>query len=55
MDMIESGLDPAEFAATAERAVAACATLESRARAARLAEDGLLGVLAGEEAGGLGL
>ncbi|MFD1112009.1 acyl-CoA dehydrogenase family protein [Pseudoroseomonas ludipueritiae] len=55
MDMIESGLDPAEFAATAERAVAACATLEGKARAARLAEDGLLGVLAGEEAGGLGL
>jgi alkylation response protein AidB-like acyl-CoA dehydrogenase len=55
MDMIESGLDPVEFAATAERAVAACATLDSQGRAARLAEDGLLGVLAGEESGGLGL
>jgi alkylation response protein AidB-like acyl-CoA dehydrogenase len=55
MDMIDSGLNPADFAATAQRAVAACATLDHRARAARLAEDGLLGVLAGEDAGGLGL
>jgi alkylation response protein AidB-like acyl-CoA dehydrogenase len=55
MDMIDSGLNPADFAATAERAVAACTALDHRARATRLAEDGLLGVLAGEEVGGLGL
>ncbi len=55
MDMIDGGLDPAEFATTAERAVAACAALDHRGRAARLAEDGLLGVLADEASGGLGL
>ncbi|MBE9606863.1 acyl-CoA dehydrogenase [Acetobacteraceae bacterium H6797] len=55
MDMIDSGLNPAEFATTAERAVAACATLDGAGRAARLAEDGILGLLAGEEVGGLGL
>ncbi|MCQ4161854.1 hypothetical protein NON00_18225, partial [Roseomonas sp. GC11] len=53
--MSEAGLDPAEFAASAARAVAACAGLGHRARAARLAEDGLPGVLAGEAVGGLGL
>jgi alkylation response protein AidB-like acyl-CoA dehydrogenase len=55
MDMMQAGLDPAEFAGTAQRAVAACAALEMPARAARLAEDGLLGVLAEEDLGGLGL
>jgi alkylation response protein AidB-like acyl-CoA dehydrogenase len=55
MDMIDSGLDPAEFATTAQRAVAACATLQPTQRATRLAEDGLLGVLADEAVGGLGL
>jgi len=43
------------FAETAASAVAACGELAPRARAERLAADGLLGVLAPEEAGGLGL
>ncbi|WP_426954342.1 acyl-CoA dehydrogenase family protein [Muricoccus radiodurans] len=55
MDAITTGLDPAEFADSAARAVAACAALDPAGRAARLAEDGLLGVLAGEEVGGLAL
>jgi alkylation response protein AidB-like acyl-CoA dehydrogenase len=55
MGMQTGGLDPAEFADSAARAVAACAGLDPAGRAARLAEDGLLGVLAGEEVGGLGL
>jgi alkylation response protein AidB-like acyl-CoA dehydrogenase len=55
MDVTQNGLDPAEFADSAARAVAACAALDPAARAARLAEDGLLGVLAGEEVGGLAL
>ena len=46
---------PAEFGDSARRAVTACAGLEVGAAAARLAEDGLLGVLAPEAAGGLGL
>lgn len=55
MDVVQDGLSPADFAATAERAVAACADLDLRAKAVRLAGDGLLGVLADPEAGGLGL
>lgn len=55
MDVVQEGLSPADFAATAERAVAACADLDLRAQAARLASDGLLGVLADPEVGGLGL
>lgn len=49
-------LDPAEFEATARAVVAACAGAEgTAARAALLAEAGLLGVCAPVEAGGLGL
>ncbi|HET6182388.1 MAG TPA: acyl-CoA dehydrogenase family protein [Acetobacteraceae bacterium] len=55
MDAMQTGLDPAEFVATARRAAAACAGQKLAMQAARLAEDGLLGVLAGEEAGGLSL
>ncbi len=55
MDVTSGGLDPAEFAESARKAVAACAGLHAACRAARLAEDGLLGVLAPEEVGGLGL
>ncbi len=55
MDMMQTGLDPADFADSARKAVAACLGLDPAACAARLAEDGLLGVLAQEEVGGLGL
>lgn len=55
MDITQGGLDPAEFADSAARAVAACAGLDAAGIAARLAEDGLLGVLAPEDVGGLGL
>ena len=55
MDITQGGLDPAEFADSAARAVSACAGLEPLAIAARLAEDGLLGVVAAEDVGGLGL
>jgi alkylation response protein AidB-like acyl-CoA dehydrogenase len=55
MDAAHDGLSPADFAATAERAVAACAGLDVAAQASRLAGDGLLGVLADPEIGGLGL
>lgn len=55
MDIAQAGLDPEEFAGSAARAVAACAALDPAARAARLAEDGLLGVIAEEAVGGLGL
>jgi alkylation response protein AidB-like acyl-CoA dehydrogenase len=48
-------IDPSEFVQTAERAVLACAGLALRQQAARLAEDGLLGILTAEAAGGLGL
>lgn len=44
-----------EFARSASLSVAACSALEFDAIASRLAADGLLGVLAPEEAGGLGL
>ena len=53
--MDASVLDPAEFTETARRAAAACAGLPLRAQAVRLAEDGLLGILAAEDAGGLAL
>jgi alkylation response protein AidB-like acyl-CoA dehydrogenase len=55
MAPIEQGLLPAEFAATAARAVNACAPLSQRERALRLAGDGLLGVIAQDDVGGLGL
>lgn len=45
----------AAFAATAGHAVAACAALDARGRAARLGADGLLGILAAEAVGGLAL
>ncbi len=55
MAMTEDGLSPADFAATAARAIAACAGLTARQQAERLGGDGLLGVTANEEVGGLGL
>jgi alkylation response protein AidB-like acyl-CoA dehydrogenase len=55
MAMTEDGLSPADFAATAARAVAACAGLTARQQAERLGGDGLLGVTANEEVGGLDL
>jgi alkylation response protein AidB-like acyl-CoA dehydrogenase len=48
-------LSPAEFKATAIEAAAACFGLEVSSSAKRLAADGLLGVLAPETVGGLGL
>jgi alkylation response protein AidB-like acyl-CoA dehydrogenase len=48
-------LDPAEFLESARRAAASCAGGTAAEQAARLAEDGLLGVLAPEAAGGLAL
>jgi alkylation response protein AidB-like acyl-CoA dehydrogenase len=48
-------LDPAEFFESARRAAASCAGGTAVEQAARLAEDGLLGVLAPEAAGGLAL
>ncbi|WP_246767636.1 acyl-CoA dehydrogenase family protein [Bradyrhizobium sp. CCBAU 53340] len=48
-------LQPDEFAATAARAVTACAGLGIREQAQNLAGDGLLGVIANEEVGGLAL
>ncbi len=47
--------DAAEIARTARRAAEACAGLDAAATARRLGDDGLLGVLAPEEVGGLGL
>ena len=55
MATTEAGLDPAEFAESARRVVDACAGKDAAGCAALLAEAGLLGVLAPEEAGGLGL
>lgn len=49
------GLQPSEFAVTAARAVADCAALTPREQAKHLANDGLLGVIASEEIGGLDL
>ncbi len=45
----------AAFAESARHAIAACEKLDLRARAARLGADGLLGILAAEEVGGLAL
>jgi alkylation response protein AidB-like acyl-CoA dehydrogenase len=53
--MTDDGLSPADFAATAAKAIAACAGLSARQQAERLGGDGLLGVMAGEEVGGLDL
>jgi alkylation response protein AidB-like acyl-CoA dehydrogenase len=55
MALIEQGLQPEEFASTVARAVGACASLSLREQAARLAGDGLLGVIAADDIGGLGL
>jgi alkylation response protein AidB-like acyl-CoA dehydrogenase len=55
MAMMETGLDPAEFAESARRVVEACAGKDAAGCATLLAEAGLLGVLAPEETGGLGL
>lgn len=55
MTMAGEGLQPDEFAATAARAVAACAGLDVREQARNLAGDGLLGVVADEQVGGLAL
>jgi alkylation response protein AidB-like acyl-CoA dehydrogenase len=55
MAMTEDGVSPADFAATAARGIAACAGLTARQQAERLGGDGLLGVMAGEEVGGLDL
>jgi alkylation response protein AidB-like acyl-CoA dehydrogenase len=55
MAPIEQGLQPAEFASTAVRAASACAGLNLREQALRLAGDGLLGVIAHDHVGGLGL
>jgi alkylation response protein AidB-like acyl-CoA dehydrogenase len=55
MATTEAGLDPAEFAESARRVVDACAGKDAAGCAALLGEAGLLGVLAPEEAGGLGL
>jgi len=51
----DEGLSPAEFAATAARAVAACAGLSVAEQGVRLAGDGLVGVVASENVGGLDL
>lgn len=55
MAVTDDGLSPDEFAATAVRAIAACAGLDTRQQAKCLADDGLLGVLAGEAVAGLDL
>jgi alkylation response protein AidB-like acyl-CoA dehydrogenase len=55
MAPIEQGLQPDDFASTAARAVSACAGLALREQAARLAGDGLLGVIAHDHVGGLDL
>jgi alkylation response protein AidB-like acyl-CoA dehydrogenase len=55
MTMTGEGLQPSEFAATAARAVADCAALSLREQAQHLANDGLLGVIAAHDVGGLDL
>ena len=55
MTLTSEGLQPSEFAVTAARAVAECAALSLRAQAKHLANDGLLGVIAAEDVGGLDL
>ncbi len=52
---MDTELDPAELADSARRTVADCAGRDVAAAAVLLAENGLLGVLAPEAAGGLGL
>lgn len=51
----DAGFSSADFAATTSRAVAACSGLSFVEQNSRLAADGLLGVLAAEDIGGLGL
>lgn len=51
----DAGFSSADFAATASRAVAACGGLSFAEQNGRLAADGLLGVIATENVGGLGL
>ncbi|MBR0750947.1 acyl-CoA dehydrogenase [Bradyrhizobium jicamae] len=53
--LIGEGLQPGEFAVTASRAVADCGALTPREQAKHLANDGLLGVIASQEVGGLDL
>ncbi len=53
--MTHADLSPDDFLTSASQAVAACAALDPAGSALRLAEDGLLGVLAPEDSGGLGL
>ncbi|WP_374633597.1 acyl-CoA dehydrogenase family protein [Ferrovibrio sp.] len=55
MAAVETGLAPADFIDTAARAVAACASLSLAGRMQCLAADGLLGLMAPESVGGLGL
>ncbi len=55
MAAVETGLSPADFIDTAAKAVAACAPLDLAGRMQCLAADGLLGLLAPEAVGGLGL
>ena len=55
MALTSKGLRPADFAATSERAVAACSDLGLQEQASLLANDGLLGVIAHEDVGGLDL
>lgn len=49
------GLRPDDFAMTAARAVAACGGVSLRQQAKKLADDGLLGVIAHEDVGGMNL
>ena len=53
-DVLEE-LRPSDFVESAARAVEACAGLPLAGQARRLAEDGLIGILAPEASGGLGL
>lgn len=55
MSTTQDALSPDEFSATAAEAVASCSGRGVDACAQRLAKDGLLGVLASEDVGGLGL
>ena len=55
MTLTGENFQPDEFAATAARAVAYCAALSLREQAQHLANDGLLGVIAAHDVGGLDL
>ena len=55
MTLTGDGLQPSEFAVTAARSMAECRGLGLREQARHLANNGLLGVMAGEEVGGLDL